>query len=95
MILPDTEPFIGETLIADGWQYRDTPPMLAHLWDELLSAIGEGNYRLMTLMERTYKGEERLFKRGQMLISPTGIENLKARVAESKVTKSKDGESNG
>ncbi|WP_435018430.1 hypothetical protein TA3x_000404 [Tundrisphaera sp. TA3] len=77
--MPDTEPFPGETLIADGWQYRDTPPMLEQLWDELLGIIGEGNYRLLTLMKRTFRDDDRLYKRGQMLISPAGIENLKAR----------------
>lgn len=84
--LPNTEPFPGETLIADGWQYRDTPPMLPAFWDGLLGAIGEGNYRLLTYAERTFKDDPRLYKRGQMLISPAGIENIKAWMAARKKT---------
>lgn len=82
--MPDCEPFPGETLKADGWEYRDTPPMLSAFWDELLQAIGEGNYRLLTFVERTYKDDDRLFKRGQMFISPAGLKNLKDRAAKNK-----------
>ncbi len=76
--MPDTEPFIGETLRADGWVYRDTPPMLEDFWKRLLDTMGEGNYRLMTYAERTFKGDDRLYIRGQMFVSPAGIENLKS-----------------
>lgn len=86
--MPICEPFPGETLKADGWQYRDTPPMLPHFWDELLGVIGEGNYRLLTYVEYTYKGDDRLYKRGQMFISPAGLTNLKDR-AEKNKTESK------
>jgi hypothetical protein len=81
MELPPGEPFTGGTLIADGWQYRDTPPMLEKFWKELLGVIGEGNYRLLSFMERTFKDDPRLFVRGQMLVSPKGIENLKTEHA--------------
>lgn len=77
----DSEPFPGETLIADGWKYRDFNPMLAELWGELLGIIGEGNYRLITYAERTFKDDPRVFKRGQMLIAPVGFDNLRAHVA--------------
>lgn len=88
--IPDTEPFPDETLIADGWKYRDTPPMLGQFWDELLGIIGDGNYRLLTLMERTYKDDDRLYKRGQMLISPAGIKNLEVRANKDKDQPSRD-----
>lgn len=90
--MPDTEPFPGETLIADDWQYRDTPPMLVQFWDELLGIIGEGNYRLLTLMERTVKDNDRLYKRGQMLISPAGIQNLEIRANKAKEQPSRESE---
>lgn len=84
--IPTCEPFPVETLLADGWLYRDTPPMLAVFWDQLLDIIGEGNYRFLTTTERTYKGDDRLFTRGQMFISPDGIERMKAHVAKAKGT---------
>ena len=80
--LGDSEPFSGETLVADGWKYQDFNPMLAEYWDDLLSLIGEGNYRLLTpVMERTFPGDRRLFKRAQILIAPAGLERVRAHVA--------------
>ena len=73
----NNEPFPGETLVADGWKYKDFPPMLQEYWDYFLAIFGEGNYRLLTFMERTFKDDERLYVRGQMYISPTGLENVK------------------
>ena len=44
MNMPTTEPFEGETLLADGWEYRDVPTrMRPDLWDEFLDIIGAGN----------------------------------------------------
>jgi len=70
------EPFTGETHLQDGWIYRDPSKMKADLWDQFLGIIGEGNYRLMTYAE--YDREDGIYKRGQMLINPTGVENLQA-----------------
>lgn len=80
--MPDTEPFIGETLRADGWVYRDTPPMLEEFWKRLCDVMGTENYRLMTYAERKFKGDDRLYVRGQMFVSPAGIENLKTAFAK-------------
>ena len=74
--LPDGEPFIGETLRADGWEYRDlhktTPENLA----KLLSIVGKGNYRWLTYAE--YNLPDGKLVRGQMFVSPQGIANCKA-----------------
>lgn len=73
MNMPTTEPFEGETLLADGWEYRDVPTrMRPDLWDEFLDIIGAGNYRLLTLA--TYEDG---YKRGQMFVSPDGLKNLR------------------
>jgi hypothetical protein len=82
--LPDCEPFTGETLRADGWEYRDTPPMLPEYWKMLMNKLGEENVRRLTYVERTYKDDDRLYVRGQMFISPKGLENLKAWLVERK-----------
>lgn len=75
--IPMGEPFPGETLIADGWIYKDLPKMLPALWDELMGVIGEGNYRLLTMAE--YRRGDQTLVRGQILISPSGIANIRAQ----------------
>lgn len=72
-MLPNTEPFPGETLLADGWQYRDLPKLSYELFDQLVEWIWEENIRWLTVAD--YGNS----KRGQFLISPDGIERLKAR----------------
>ena len=82
MPLPAGEPFPGETLMADGWIYRDIPGLLTfEMWDLLLSYIGEGHYRILAMSIVHRDGD---WKRGQLLISPTGMENMKANVAKSR-----------
>ena len=71
--LPPGEPFKGETLMADGWVYRDLPSRLSHeMWDLFIKTLGEGNYRIMAMTV----GPD--WKRGQFLISPDGMANLAA-----------------
>ncbi len=74
-MLPNGEPFPGETLIADGWQYRDLPKLSCEMFDILVGFIGENNIRWLTVAD--YGNA----KRGQFLISPDGIENLKAHLS--------------
>jgi len=70
--LPQVEPFSGETLLADGWQYRDLPRMTQDAFDCLLDIIGEGNVRWLSFAR--YGSTVR----GQCFISPAGIENMRA-----------------
>ncbi len=68
-----------ETLMADGWVYRDLPGRLSYeYWDLFLKTLGEGNYRIMALTTSPD------WKRGQFLISPKGMENLAAYSAKQK-----------
>lgn len=72
----DSEPFPGETLVADGWKYRDFPKMKEEFWNELLGLLGDGNYRLITFAIYRHDGDT--YMRGQMFIAPKGFENAKA-----------------
>lgn len=62
----------------EDWVYRDTPKALKAVWDEFLSVIGEGNYKLLS--EATYKRKSDGVElcRGQLMISPEGIANAEA-----------------
>lgn len=57
-------------LFANGWEYRDWMPMPVARWRSMLQVIGTENLRLLT---ETSPGR---FMRGQMIVSPKGIENL-------------------
>ncbi len=71
--LPGGEPFEGETLMADGWVYRDFPSRVSYeVWAQFIDILGEGNYRILAM---SYSRE---WKRGQFLISPEGMKNLAA-----------------
>lgn len=72
MPLPEGEPFPGETLRADGWQYRDLPRLSYEMFDYFVSIVGEENIRWLTMAD--YGNS----KRGQLFISPTGFANMKA-----------------
>jgi hypothetical protein len=75
MFLPPGEPIKGKTYIADGWVYRGTPQMLPEFWGRLLGIIGPNNYVVLTKAE--YEGGK--WKRGQLLVSPEGMGNIKNR----------------
>ena len=71
MMMPVGEPIEGETLLADGWVYKDIPGRLSYeMWDHLLDIIGDGNFRVLAMSV----GED--WKRGQLMISPNGMKNL-------------------
>ncbi len=73
------EPFEGETLMADGWVYRDLPKRLSdEYWDLFVKTLGEDNYRIMIMSVGSG------WKRGQFLISPQGMKNLAAYIAKQK-----------
>lgn len=80
---PSSEPIVGETYMADGWVYRDLPNLLPELFDRFVSLAGDGNLVWLTLAERKWP-DGVTTKRGQCLISPAGVANLTAHVAEEK-----------
>jgi hypothetical protein len=65
-------------LLDSGWVYRDIPWMASGRWDEFMDWIGAGNVEILAVSSR-----DGSIKRGQILISPAGIDNLKQRVEAS------------
>lgn len=65
-----------QTLIADGWQYRDLPRMTEEAMENLMGIIGSENVRWLT--QARYETENGVAVRGQCLISPAGFERMKA-----------------
>jgi hypothetical protein len=61
-----SEPFSGETLIADGWTYYDLPPLTPAQMETFLEVVSDANMRWISLA-RTKAGI-----RGQMFLSPVG-----------------------
>jgi len=73
--LPDGEPVLGKTYRTDGWAYYcPLGFMIVEVWNELLSFLGEGNYVCLAM---TRKGDN--WVRGQLLISPQGMDRIKNR----------------
>jgi hypothetical protein len=70
---PTSEPFPGETIVADGWIYRDLPRMTQEAFNQFLDIVGEENVRFLTFAR--YKPEQAV--RGQCFISPIGLDRLK------------------
>lgn len=69
---PSGEPVNGKTYRADGWVYRDLPRMAAEYFDQLVALIGDENIVWLSLAD--YGAT----KRGQLLISPSGMKNISA-----------------
>ena len=80
MPLPEGEPFPGKTYIADGWKYRDIPKLSPQMWDYFTQILGEENFVCLTISEY-FHDDELVAKRGQILISPVGMENLARHIA--------------
>ena len=68
--------------VKDDWIYRDIPWCYDDTMKEVLEKIGHENYVAVALtrMHET-DGSETMVARGQFLIGPAGIENLKAGMA--------------
>ena len=81
--LPPGEPVKGKTLVADGWVYRDLPRMTQEAMGILLGVIGEDNYEFLTSAKYPDK-EHGVAVRGQVMISPLGMENLILHASKSK-----------
>ena len=64
-------PLDPDALMKQGWVYRDVPWCTLDAWALLIKIIGSDNYRLLAQSERNDA------VRGQMLISPKGMDNLK------------------
>jgi len=67
---------LAKSMGKEGWTYRDLPNMLPEYMEKLVGWLGEDEYTFITFAERTWPDGVRTV-RGQILISPKGIENLK------------------
>lgn len=93
LALQKLEPVKGKTYVADGWQYRDIPRMSPDMWDYFVGIIGDENFVPLSMAEygeEDAQGNQTISaKRGQLLISPDGMENLRLHTA-SKQTEAAD-----
>ena len=71
-----TEEAMNEAFKVTGWHYRDINWMKVSDFDQMLEIFGVDNYKVITSTVRD-DWEGGPFRRGQYLISPQGMENLK------------------
>lgn len=65
----------------ENWQYRDLPKMTNDLFNKVITIIGSDNIVWITFTKSQHKGET--YQRGQLWISPIGLENLRNWIATS------------
>lgn len=79
--MPDGEPIPGKTYRADGWSYFDLPGKATpKMWNYLLGIIGKVDEDYIILIESEGDSKNGPWKRGQLLISPKGMENVRNHV---------------
>lgn len=71
-----TEEAMNEAFKTTGWHYRDINWMKVSDFDQMLEIFGEDNYKVIAGTVRD-DWEGGPFRRGQFLISPQGMENIK------------------
>lgn len=77
----EQEALVPPELKAQGWVYRDMPGRCTpDAWKLLLSIIGDGNYRILIMSQG--RADDGPWVRGQMVISPLGMENMQKHLAE-------------
>lgn len=69
-----TEPVEGRTLLADGWKYKDIPPLTGKQFETFLEVVGRDNIVWLSLAVQKENG----LLRCQMFISPAGQALLKS-----------------
>lgn len=67
------------------WVFRDIPWCTTSAWAELMFLIGEGNVRHVATSSQKIQGEPSV--RGQVIISPAGLDNLRAELVRRKEAK--------
>lgn len=68
--LPEGEPIKGKTYRADGWVYHDIPWTTVEAWEQLIALVDDDNIVLLAASDRDGA------IRGQVLISPDGMERI-------------------
>lgn len=60
----------------EDWHYRDLPQMREDFFNDFVELIGEEN--IVWLTRAQYQHEDGLYKRGQLFMSPEGMERVSA-----------------
>ena len=76
-----TEEAMNASFKTTGWSYRDINWMKVSYFDELFAIIGVDNYKIIISSVRD-DWEGGPFRRGQFLISPQGMQNVKNKYLE-------------
>ena len=77
----DTEEAMNAAFKTTGWSYRDINWMPVSYFDELFEILGHDNYKIIISSVRD-DWEGGPFRRGQFLISPQGMQNVKNKYLE-------------
>ncbi len=65
----------------EDWEYKDVARTSPEIWSQTLELIGDGNFKMLAMTHGTSKeGVE--YCRGQMMIAPTGMQNLLGWIKE-------------
>ena len=65
-----------------GWRYHDLPRLSYEAFNKFIELAGEGNLHWITFALYPAKGEMPATKRGQVMISPDGLERLADHLKE-------------
>lgn len=69
----------------EDWEFRDISWIREDLWDDLINNIlGRENVSIMAASARNFKDTPGNFVRGQIFISPIGMERLRERNRQNK-----------
>lgn len=75
--LPPGEPVEGKTYRADGWAYLDVPRVVPEGWDLMVERAGADNIVVLAMTQGSTR-DGQAYVRGQVLVSPEGLEALRA-----------------
>lgn len=74
--IPPGEPVLGKNYREQGYAYKDLPRLSLEYFDKFIELVGEDNIVWLTFADY---GDA---KRGQVLISPEGLERIRNRDKE-------------
>lgn len=75
--LPPGEPVAGQTYRADGWAYMNVSRVVPEGWDRMVERAGAENLVVLAMSKGTNRAGQ-AYVRGQVLVSPQGLEALRA-----------------
>lgn len=88
-----TEEHFRESMNAPGYTYRDIPWLRYDLFQELVNnIIGLNEIKIIAMTEKSFP--DGVFRRGQFMISPKGMENIRNYNVKKK-EEAEDTQSNG